>query len=89
MISPRWLPHRAGGRRVGACRWRVRIVAECLPRFAPQLAGIELCDSWATDGHKWLNTPYDGGMAITRHGDALKAAMRMTATYLTEGGEYA
>ena len=57
------------------------------PRFAPQVAGIELCDSWATDGHKWLNTPYDCGMAITRHGDALKAAMRMTASYLTEGGE--
>jgi glutamate/tyrosine decarboxylase-like PLP-dependent enzyme len=57
------------------------------PRFAPQVAGIELCDSWATDGHKWLNTPYDCGMAITRHGAALKASMRMTASYLTEGGE--
>jgi glutamate/tyrosine decarboxylase-like PLP-dependent enzyme len=57
------------------------------PRFRHQVAGIELCDSWATDGHKWLNTPYDAGMAITRHGDALKAAMRMTASYLTEGGE--
>jgi len=57
------------------------------PRFAPQVAGIDLCDSWATDGHKWLNTPYDAGMAITRHGDALKASMRMTASYLTEGGD--
>lgn len=57
------------------------------PRFRHQVAGIELCDSWATDGHKWLNTPYDAGMAITRHGEALKAAMRMTASYLTEGGE--
>jgi aromatic-L-amino-acid decarboxylase len=51
------------------------------------VAGIDLCDSWATDGHKWLNTPYDAGMAITRHGDALKASMRMTASYLTEGGD--
>jgi len=57
------------------------------PRFAPQVAGIDLCDSWATDGHKWLNTPYDCGMAITRHGDALKGAMRQTASYLTEGGD--
>lgn len=57
------------------------------PRFRHQVAGIELCDSWATDGHKWLNTPYDAGMAITRHGDALKASMRMTASYLTEGGD--
>ena len=57
------------------------------PRLRYQVAGIALCDSWATDGHKWLNTPYDAGMAITRHGDALKASMRMTASYLTEGGE--
>ena len=57
------------------------------PRLRHQVAGIELCDSWATDGHKWLNAPYDAGMAITRHGDALKAAMRMTASYLTEGGD--
>ena len=57
------------------------------PRFRAQVAGIDLCDSWATDGHKWLNTPYDAGMAITRHGDALKASMRMTASYLTEGGD--
>jgi aromatic-L-amino-acid decarboxylase len=57
------------------------------PSLRHQVAGIELCDSWATDGHKWLNTPYDAGMAITRHGAALKASMRMTASYLTEGGE--
>jgi aromatic-L-amino-acid decarboxylase len=57
------------------------------PRFRHMVAGIELCDSWATDGHKWLNTPYDSGMAITRHGAALKASMRMTASYLTEGGD--
>lgn len=57
------------------------------PRLRQQVAGIDLCDSWATDGHKWLNTPYDAGMAITRHGLALKASMRMTASYLTEGGD--
>ncbi|OYU16406.1 MAG: aspartate aminotransferase family protein [Alphaproteobacteria bacterium PA4] len=56
------------------------------PRLAPQVAGIERADSWATDGHKWLNTPYDCGMAITRDPAAHSAAMRMTAAYLTTGG---
>jgi aromatic-L-amino-acid decarboxylase len=54
------------------------------PRHAHHVACVDLADSWATDGHKWLNTPYDCGMAITRHPAALKAAMRATASYLTE-----
>lgn len=60
--------------------------ANASPRLAPLVAGVELADSWATDGHKWLNTPYDCGMAITRHATAHSAAMRMTAAYLTSGG---
>lgn len=56
------------------------------PRLRQLVAGVELADSWATDGHKWLNTPYDCGMAITRHANAHSAAMRMTAAYLTTGG---
>jgi glutamate/tyrosine decarboxylase-like PLP-dependent enzyme len=56
-------------------------------RFAPLVAGVELADSWATDGHKWLNTPYDCGMAITRDPVSHSAAMRMTAAYLTSGGD--
>jgi len=60
--------------------------ANASPRLAPQVAGVELADSWATDGHKWLNTPYDCGMAITRDPAAHSAAMRMTAAYLTTGG---
>ena len=55
-------------------------------RFAPLVTGVELADSWATDGHKWLNTPYDCGMAITRDAKSHSAAMRMTAAYLTSGG---
>jgi glutamate/tyrosine decarboxylase-like PLP-dependent enzyme len=61
--------------------------ANASPRLAPQLAGVELADSWATDGHKWLNTPYDCGMAITRDPAAHRAAMRQTAAYLTSGGD--
>ena len=45
--------------------------------------GIELADSWATDGHKWLNVPYDSGYAFCAHPDAHVASMRYTAAYLT------
>lgn len=61
--------------------------ANASPRLAPLVTGVELADSWATDGHKWLNTPYDCGMAITRDPKAHSAAMRMTAAYLTSGGD--
>ncbi len=60
--------------------------ANASPRLAAQVAGVELADSWATDGHKWLNTPYDCGMAITRDPVAHRAAMQITAAYLTSGG---
>lgn len=46
-------------------------------------AGVELADSWTTDGHKWLNTPYDGAMAICRDADALASAMNSDAAYAT------
>lgn len=49
-----------------------------------QLAqGVEQADSWTTDGHKWLNTPYDGAMAICRDADALAQAMNSDAAYAT------
>lgn len=60
--------------------------ANASPRLAPLVKGMDLADSWATDGHKWLNTPYDCGMAITRDAQAHSASMRMTAAYLTSGG---
>ncbi len=44
--------------------------------------GVELADSWTTDGHKWLNTPYDGAMAICRDGRALGDAMQSDAPYV-------
>jgi glutamate/tyrosine decarboxylase-like PLP-dependent enzyme len=48
------------------------------------VAGAELADSWATDGHKWLNVPYDSGFAICAHPVAHRAAMTVTATYLIQ-----
>ncbi|MGD0439388.1 MAG: aminotransferase class V-fold PLP-dependent enzyme [Acidimicrobiales bacterium] len=49
--------------------------------------GIETADSWATDGHKWLNVPYDVGYAFCAHPEAHAAAMSYTAAYLTGQGE--
>jgi glutamate/tyrosine decarboxylase-like PLP-dependent enzyme len=50
-------------------------------------AGLEAADSWATDGHKWLNVPYDSGYAFCAHPDAHAAAMSYTAAYLTGQGQ--
>jgi glutamate/tyrosine decarboxylase-like PLP-dependent enzyme len=48
---------------------------------APLTDGIDGADSWTTDGHKWLNTPYDGAMVICRDADALSVAMNSDAVY--------
>ena len=59
--------------------------ARACPALAPLVAGIEHADSWATDAHKWLNVPYDSGIAFVRDGDALARAMSLTAAYIPEG----
>jgi len=53
-----------------------------VPSLAHLTTGIEDADSWATDFHKWLNVPYDSGLALVRDPDALRAAMAVTAEYL-------
>lgn len=48
--------------------------------------GIELADSWSTDAHKWLNVPYDCGVAIVRHAQDHRSAMTSAAAYLVQTG---
>jgi glutamate/tyrosine decarboxylase-like PLP-dependent enzyme len=57
--------------------------ARASARHRHLLDGIELADSMATDGHKWLQTPYDCGFSIVRHEAAHRRAMDMQASYLT------
>jgi glutamate/tyrosine decarboxylase-like PLP-dependent enzyme len=44
--------------------------------------GVELADSWATDGHKWLNVPYDSGFVACAHPESHRTAMAVRAPYL-------
>lgn len=56
--------------------------ARACPAHAHLAVGLDLADSWATDGHKWLQTPYDCGYAIVRDSDAHRRAMTIAASYL-------
>ncbi|WP_181701669.1 pyridoxal phosphate-dependent decarboxylase family protein [Chthonobacter albigriseus] len=60
----------------------------CPPRKA-LTEGLQNADSWAVDGHKWLQTPYDSGYAIIRDAIAHERAMTTAASYLpvAAGGE--
>ena len=73
--------------RVGADAWihvdgAFGLWARVAPTRAHLVRGLEAADSWATDAHKWLNVPYDSGLAFSRDADALRAAMAITAEYL-------
>lgn len=62
--------------------------ARVAPTRAHLVDGMEKADSWATDGHKWLNVPYDSGVAFVRDGEALRSAMAVTAEYLPTASEH-
>jgi glutamate/tyrosine decarboxylase-like PLP-dependent enzyme len=57
--------------------------AAASPRFRKLMEGAHLADSWATDGHKWLNVPYDCGYAFVADPEAHRAALSHRASYLT------
>ena len=61
--------------------------AAASPRLAHLVRGHAGADSWATDAHKWLNVPYDCGIAICAHPPMHAAAMEYAAPYLEVGGE--
>jgi glutamate/tyrosine decarboxylase-like PLP-dependent enzyme len=58
--------------------------AAASPRLRRLVAGAERAHSWAVDSHKWLNVPYDGGLAIVADRDAVRGAMGVRASYLPE-----
>ena len=58
-----------------------------VPEMRHLLAGAERADSWATDGHKWLNVPYDCGYAFVAHPLHHRAAMEHRASYLVHATE--
>lgn len=57
------------------------------PATAHLTAGIDEADSIASDLHKWLNVPYDNGIALYRDPEAARSALSMTAAYLPQGAE--
>jgi glutamate/tyrosine decarboxylase-like PLP-dependent enzyme len=59
--------------------------AAASPKYAHLLAGAGAADSWAIDCHKWLNVPYDSGVAVVRRPEYLHTAMTLSAAYLTPG----
>jgi len=59
--------------------------AAASPQYAHLVEGVANADSWATDAHKWLNVPYDSGLAFVRDPVTLKQAMSLTAAYLPQG----
>ena len=56
--------------------------AAATPRLRSLIQGVDLADSWATDGHKWLNVPYDSGIVACAHPESHRTAMSLRAPYL-------
>lgn len=57
--------------------------AAASPKYRHLMMDCEQADSWATDGHKWLNVPFDSGFVCMRDSEAHRSAMTIQASYLT------
>jgi glutamate/tyrosine decarboxylase-like PLP-dependent enzyme len=64
-----------------------RLWAAASRHTLPLVAGVDRADSWATDGHKWLNVPYDSGYAFCAHPESHRAALSFTASYLQDDAQ--
>ena len=60
------------------------LIARASRSKAPMLEGVDLADSWATDGHKWLNIPYDSGFAFVRDAKSHRNSMSVDASYVAD-----
>jgi glutamate/tyrosine decarboxylase-like PLP-dependent enzyme len=58
------------------------------PSRAHLTAGLADADSWAADGHKWLNVPYDCGLALVRRPEDLRRSFAAVAGYLPSGAGF-
>ncbi|MGH9704420.1 MAG: pyridoxal phosphate-dependent decarboxylase family protein, partial [Candidatus Acidiferrales bacterium] len=61
--------------------------AAASPHYRHFVKGIENADSWATDGHKWLNVPFDCGYAFVADAEAHRASMSCRAAYITHDSD--
>ena len=61
--------------------------ASSSPRLSAHVRGVELADSWSTDAHKWLNVPYDCGLAIVADPQAARSALGANTSYLPTSAE--
>jgi glutamate/tyrosine decarboxylase-like PLP-dependent enzyme len=61
--------------------------AAASPRYRHLMEGAALADSWSTDGHKWLNVPYDSGYAFVADAGAHFASMTHRSSYMMHEGD--
>ncbi len=57
------------------------------PRLRYLVKGVDAADSWATDGHKWLNVPFDSGFAFVADAEAHRASLSQREVYLTHAAD--
>ena len=80
-----WLAERSGWLHVDGA---FGLWALADPSRVALVRGLDRADSWATDGHKWLNVTYDCGIAFVRDLAHLRRTFAATAGYLPASDEF-